>query len=91
MGEKILLLLPTEHNNIELQWKGPYSVVKKVGNLDYQIQMDNKVKTFHINMLKRYVERTENLPEVNVPTQRLAAVASVLEDEADESDLSLRQ
>src|SRR5260221_9379402 len=52
--------------------------------------MDNKVKTFHINMLKRYVERTENLPEVNVPTQRLAAVASVLEDEADESDLSLR-
>ena len=41
--------------------------------------MDNKIKTFHVNMLKRYVERVENVPE----THRLAAVASVLEDEAD--------
>src|SRR5260221_2118583 len=77
VGEKILLLLPTEHNKIELQWKGPYSVVKKVGNLDYQTKMDNKLKTFHV-MWKRYVVRTENLPETNVQTQRVAAVASVL-------------
>src|SRR5260221_981255 len=90
VGEKILLLLPTEHNKIELQWKGPYSVVKKVGNLDYQIKMDNKLKTLHVNMLKRYVVRTENLPETSVQTQRVAAVASVLEDETDESDLSLK-
>src|SRR5260221_7771583 len=90
VGEKILLLLPTVHNKMELQWKGPYSVVKKVSNLDYQIKMDNKIKTFHVNMLKRYVERVENVPETMVQTHRLAAVASVLEDEADESDLSLK-
>src|SRR5260221_2854740 len=90
VGEKILLLLPTVHNKMELQWKGPYSVVKKVSNLDYQIKMDNKIKTFHVNMLKRYVERVENVPETMVQTHRLAAVASVFEDEADESDLSLK-
>ncbi len=90
VGEKILLLLPTVHNKMGLQWKGPYSVVKKVSNLDYQIKMDNKIKTFHVNMLKRYVERVENVPETMVQTHRLAAVASVLEDKADESDLSLK-
>ena len=83
------MLLPTKHNKIELQWKGPYPVVKKVGNFDYQIKMDNKVKIFHVNMLKRDVERTEILPETNVQTHRLAAVASLLEEETDESDLSL--
>src|SRR5260221_7573310 len=59
---------------MELQWKGPYSVVKKVSNLDYQIKMDNKIKTFHVNMLKHYVERVENVPETMVQTHRLAAV-----------------
>src|SRR5260221_4402775 len=35
-------------------------------------------------------QKTEILPETNVQTQRVAAVASVLEDETDESDLSLK-
>src|SRR5260221_2285509 len=35
-------------------------------------------------------QKTEILPETNVQIQRVAAVASVLEDETDESDLSLK-
>ena len=57
VGDKVLLLLPTEHNKLLLKWKGPYSVVRGFNDNDYQVQIDDKVKSFHINMLKRYVER----------------------------------
>ncbi|XP_033730041.1 uncharacterized protein LOC117319318 [Pecten maximus] len=55
-GDKVLVLLPTKSNKLELQWKGPFQVVKAT-NLDYKIDMGNKIKTFHANMLQKYVER----------------------------------
>ena len=30
IGDKVLLLLPTDSNKLLLQWKGPYEVVKVV-------------------------------------------------------------
>ena len=51
----MLLLLPTEKNKLTLAWRGPYKVVGVVGEVDYKIQIvPDKVKTYHINMLKRY-------------------------------------
>ena len=51
----MLLLLPTERNKLTLAWRGPYKVVGVVGEVDYRIQISpDKVKTYHINMLKRY-------------------------------------
>ena len=38
-------------------WKGPYEVVEKLSQLYYRIKVGRKVKTFHINMLKQYIER----------------------------------
>ena len=40
-----------------MQWKGPFEVEKIVGTNDYGIQVGGKVKTFHANMLKKYIER----------------------------------
>ena len=55
IGDSVLLLLPTEHNKLTLAWRGPYDVVGKVGDVDYKIKLPNdKVKTFHVNMLKKY-------------------------------------
>jgi len=52
-GDLVLLLLPTEGNKLTLSWRGPFTVVGKVGNVDYKVEMaSGKVKTFHINMLK---------------------------------------
>src|SRR6266536_1686710 len=74
VGDKVLLLLPTEHNKMELFWKGPYLVTKKVGTLDYQLQIKTKLKTFHINMLKHYMECEQSLTDkVTTPSQQLAA------------------
>ncbi len=56
-GEKVLLLLPTKSKKLLMHWKGPYTIIQKVGDLDYRIQMGDKVKTFHANMLRPYRER----------------------------------
>ena len=31
--------------------------VEKVGSLDYRIEINGKRKTYHVNLLKKYVER----------------------------------
>ncbi|CAM1295897.1 Uncharacterised protein r2_g521 [Pycnogonum litorale] len=59
-GDKVLLLLPTDNNKLLLQWKGPFPVVEQVGENDFQIMVNNKVRTYHANMLKRYLVRDEN-------------------------------
>jgi len=58
VGDSVLLLLPTERNKLTLAWRGTYKVVDIVSGVDYRIEMDSgKVKTYHINMLKRYYHR----------------------------------
>ena len=64
VGGKALVLLPTKPNKLLLQWKGPYRVVEKFGTNDYKIQVGNKLKSFHVNLLKQYVEREEKAENV---------------------------
>ena len=56
-GEKVLLFLPSDNNKLLMQWKGPFVVVEKKGENNYRIQLPERVKTFHANMLKKYTER----------------------------------
>ena len=59
-GDKVLLLLPTDTNKLLMQWKGPYEIMSRCGKgNDYRIKVNKKVKTFHANMLKRYIERDD--------------------------------
>ena len=57
VGTRVLLLLPTKHNKLEMEWRGPYPVVERVGAYDYRIDVDGKIRMYHANMLKAYVER----------------------------------
>ena len=60
IGDSALLLLPTEHNKLTLSWRGPYKVVDKIGDVNYKVEIaQGKIKTYHINMLKRYYHRQE--------------------------------
>ncbi|HMK58804.1 MAG TPA: RNase H-like domain-containing protein [Nitrososphaeraceae archaeon] len=61
VGDKVLLLLTNSSNKLQLIWKGPFEVVQKINPFDYKIQMANKTRTFHANMLKKYEEREENI------------------------------
>ena len=60
IGDQVLLLLPTNHNKLLLHWKGPFPVVGRQGQCDYQIDLNGQVKTFHANLLKAYHSRDES-------------------------------
>ena len=43
-----------------MQWKGPYKIMSRCGKSnDYRVEVNKKVKTFHANMLKKYIERAD--------------------------------
>ena len=57
VGDKVLILLPTDNNKLLLLWRGPF-VVERCGNgNNYWIEVNKKIKTYHVNMLKPYFER----------------------------------
>jgi len=57
VGEKVLVLLPTKSNKLLMQWKGPYTIVQCIGSVDYRIDIGGKIKTYHANLLRKYVKR----------------------------------
>ena len=61
---------------------GTFVIQKKVGNLDYKIVMGDKVKTFHVNMLKSSFER-----EVVQVKEVVGGVLGVVDVDVAEDDL----
>ena len=68
VGDKVLLLLPSESNKDLLQWNGPYEVLEVVNAMNYKINVRGVVNTYPANMLKLYVECQ------NVTSYRSAAI-----------------
>ncbi|XP_037779144.1 uncharacterized protein LOC119575564 [Penaeus monodon] len=61
VGDEVLVLLPTTHNKLTMQWKGPYPVIKRHDNgVDYLIKVKGKTKFYHINMMKKFIKREKN-------------------------------
>ncbi|XP_055874549.1 uncharacterized protein LOC129924313 [Biomphalaria glabrata] len=58
-GDKVRLLLPDKKNKFFIQWQGPFLVTKKVTDVDYEIEINNKKKVYHINMLHKYNEEMQ--------------------------------
>ena len=84
VGDKVLLLLPTDSNKFLLQWKGPYEVVEVVNRMDYKIYVNGVVSTYHANMLKQYVERRNELSHCLLPAEAIESV-----DDDDNEDFPL--
>ena len=59
--EKVLVLLPTKSNKLLMQWRGPYTIVQKIGQMEYKVDVRGKVKTLHANLFKEYIERIETI------------------------------
>lgn len=88
VNEKVLVLLPTEANKLLMQWKGPFVVTKALGSNNYLIQMGNKTKTFHANLLKRYFDRGEedtNPERSSAAEVRSEAASADVEDDDEQS------
>ena len=84
VGDKVLLLLPTDSNKLLLQWKGPYEVVEVVNRMDYKIDVNGVVSTYHANMLKQYVERRNELSHCLLSAEAIESV-----DDEDNEDFPL--
>ena len=53
------MLLPTDHNKLLMQWKGPFEVSSVVGLNDYKVEVKGKEKVYHASLLKKYFGREE--------------------------------
>ncbi len=80
-GQKVLLLLPTSTSKLLAKWQGPYTVVRKMGPVTYEIHHPDKRKshqTYHVNLLKEWKEAPNETPE------RSLMVRKVDDEEEDE-------
>ncbi|KAJ8044924.1 hypothetical protein HOLleu_07817 [Holothuria leucospilota] len=84
-GDEVLLLLPTDNNKLLMHWKGRFLVEKKVNAMNYKIYLGKSVKTFHINMLKRYHRAVPSAPQVTTCNANiyLTVGGAVIEDNED--------
>ncbi|MES9994361.1 MAG: RNase H-like domain-containing protein [Candidatus Thiodiazotropha sp.] len=85
VGDKVLLLLPTNSNKLLLQWRGPYEIVEVVNRMDYKVQVNGVISTYHANMLKQYVERRTVASHCLLSVD---TVESVDDDDSDEFSLN---
>ena len=81
VGEEVLLLLPTSSNKFSMQWRGPYKVEQCHDNgVDYVIKVKGKSKLFHVNMLKKFYRRENEM-------EGSGMVQFCMVDEEEESDV----
>ena len=85
VGDRLLILLPTDSNKLLMQWRGPYTVESRVGANDYRVKMGSKTKTYHVNMLKKYISREPegNVVPVDDTDGATIAVAGVIDQDVD--------
>ena len=83
VGDKVVLLLPTDSNKLLLQWRGPFEIVEVLNRVDYRVNVNGYIHTYHANILRLYVERKTEASHC-----LLSAEASMpsSEDDDDESD-----
>jgi len=63
-GDLALFLQPDSSIKMLAKWKGPYHVLRRCENNNYEIQMDNRRAMLHINSLRKY-----NKPEPKRDTE----------------------
>jgi len=82
-GDQVLVLLPTSDNKLLMQWKGPFEVLERVDGNDYRIQLANRKKILHANLLKRYLPAIVEENEASGKSEGQVTAAAILEPEED--------
>ena len=62
-GDRVLALLPIPGKQLQARYYGPYTVDKKISDVNYIVNTPGrrKQKQCHINMLKQYTDREDLL------------------------------
>ena len=79
-GEEVLILLPDGNNKLEVRWKGPFKVKKKMNDVNYMIELDGarkKEEVYHVNLLRKF--NKENEKENHKDSQKRCLMISTSE------------
>ena len=59
VGDAVLVLTNTRDEQGVMQWKGPNRVMGVVQPNQYQVKVNEKIRTYHISRLKKYIHESE--------------------------------
>ncbi|GFX80609.1 retrovirus-related Pol polyprotein from transposon 297 [Trichonephila clavipes] len=61
--KRLLVIAPSRPNKLSVQWVGPGEIVQQLSETNYVVKFPEKDKThvYHVNMLKPYQQREENI------------------------------
>ena len=82
VGQKVLVLLPTDSNKLVLQWKGPYEIKEVVNRMDYKVDIEGNHKILHANILTAYQEREASEVRTTVHEEECYST-TVIEEEGE--------
>jgi len=54
-----LVLLPTEGGKLYAKWRGPYTVIRRCENDNYEINIDGRRAILHMKCLRKYHQRAD--------------------------------
>ena len=86
-GDKVLLLLPTKANKLQLKWQGPFEIIRKNGENNYVIEIGKVQRTYHANMLRKYWDREVTGSSSEQVGVLECAVAAFIDEEEDTGEL----
>lgn len=90
-GQKVLLLLPTSTNKLLAKWQGPYTVVRKMGPVTYEVHHPDKGKSkqsYRVNLLKKWQEPPAKVCEAAMLVRKVTEVEEEDSSEVIERDPS---
>ena len=79
LGDQVLVLLPTSTNKLLAEWRGPYPILRKVSDVNYEVKLTDgrkKKRILHVNMLR----------ERQSPSAASFLAEAVVAEVADEAD-----
>ena len=87
-GDEVLVLFPVTGKPLQARYRGPYTVYKKVNDVDYVVQTPDRRKETqlcHINMMKMYHSRVKSSDKSSDKSNPVAIVVpeAVVEDTVD--------
>ena len=85
VGDRVLILPPTDSNKLLKQCRGPYTVESHVRANDYRVKMGSKTKTYYVYMLKKYISREHegNVVPTDATDGATLAIARVTHQDVD--------
>ena len=87
VGDKVLLLLPTDRNKLLLQWRGPFEIVEELNCFDYRVNVNGYIHTYHANILRLFVERKTEASHCLLSAKASIPFREEDDDECDEYSL----